>query len=856
MSQFLDALFIDFSGAPITGRVPPRVTLHGDVPPEVITEAAHAYDAFRKQRGVSIIDTHIAEDFLSGGGFMAVHSHGDIDEIEIWGEPPPAGMRLPHALVVVASWRAKPIIYKRVERPGVARKWLIDPIPVPQAVKEIRAYNAVELVASAGGFFIAPMVKNPVTLWGVDRRNAPNYASAVQDRTPVPINLRIGATSSPRRSEVHYSFDGSVYEGDTAIYTMTPPPHILLNQEDGLYYLPSDTTTAGGELALNAYRSAYVSELVSVFRVANERVKRTGDSAYIAAHQNLADIWLPPTRNDIEFTGGEFGPTSDLSSIDPQTSKVAKIELKLDAAGYFTSTEGSTISRFTRVWPTPNVNYFYDIDQFGFTSSWGVTEHLVTPYSYIVSYNAFTKGYGQKAAGDLLKYEKVIAVCGSETVEYARLLYRIAYPMNGIIRGGQTTTYTYSNWYFGDSFPPKYWMNISKSGRRDRVDLKATAEGTVQLDLGWTVIDLMELTGLSTANGSTEWEDKQGLTNIEESFITAATSSPYPGVDYVPPELTPPGEQRIAYGTETSWRSGQGAIGGLIRMRAEEHTGTRRGPRLPPGTVNRCDYSYTTHYVIDYDHRARFFAAIRVNVVCTGHHYSDNGSTPGVLLKVSDPTYSVTISFVSRWMNGTDGRVENAAVDLVKEWGVVRRGFEMYTFSYTNPFLYPSPDADEWAKMKLKFPPRVGLPLALVGQLTNLTRHQGVNPHFAGEYYQPAAAPHKSRKGIEFNTTTGNRGHPYFKYPPGMLYARTFKLSDFPDALWLLGALKIDAFENDDPNSNTWPYYYFPVIGGNLASTRHVELRDGILTNWSDDIPADEGSPPAAWNRNIKLFRV
>ena len=107
---------------------------------------------------------------------------------------------------------------------------------------------------------------------------------------------------------------------------------------------------------------------------------------------------------------------------------------------------------------------------------------------------------------------------------------------------------------------------------------------------------------------------------------------------------------------------------------------------------------------------------------------------------------------------------------------------------------------------------------------------------------------------------------PHEKYVTGQLYARTFKLSDIQESLWLLRALKVDAIEGDTqpidgPIRPSW--FYHPVIKAALDVVRHIEVRDGVIGNWSDNLegvvsgyPPTAAPPPAVLARDIKLYRV
>ena len=85
-----------------------------------------------------------------------------------------------------------------------------------------------------------------------------------------------------------------------------------------------------------------------------------------------------------------------------------------------------------------------------------------------------------------------------------------------------------------------------------------------------------------------------------------------------------------------------------------------------------------------------------------------------------------------------------------------------------------------------------------------------------------------------------------------LVYGRTFKLSDFPDALWLLHSTKCDASE--DGTGSDW--FYMPTLKATIDNdTFHVEVRDGVHETWSDEFAPGPDQPLAA-AREIKLYRV
>jgi hypothetical protein len=157
-------------------------------------------------------------------------------------------------------------------------------------------------------------------------------------------------------------------------------------------------------------------------------------------------------------------------------------------------------------------------------------------------------------------------------------------------------------------------------------------------------------------------------------------------------------------------------------------------------------------------------------------------------------------------------------------------------------------------------PPAVQPGEESIRQLYAVAEHQGVNPHLAVEDYMPSRAASRSRKGIEHSRTVGATVFPTTKFVTGQLYARTFKLSTLNDALWLLSATACDAPYNnvypDDPPAVMW--YYMPALGAAIHSQEfHIEVRNGVIERWSDELPPLAETPvPAETARDIKLYRV
>ncbi|MEY2654129.1 MAG: hypothetical protein RLZZ524_1157, partial [Pseudomonadota bacterium] len=118
----------------------------------------------------------------------------------------------------------------------------------------------------------------------------------------------------------------------------------------------------------------------------------------------------------------------------------------------------------------------------------------------------------------------------------------------------------------------------------------------------------------------------------------------------------------------------------------------------------------------------------------------------------------------------------------------------------------------------------------------------------------------RSSRGIEFSRVASDdsAGLPHRKFVTGMLYARTFRLADFPDALWLLTKTRCDMKLNGNDADELQPnWYYMSALKNTIDNTKfHIELRDGVLVQWSDEIPLGFGAAPDAEDREISLHRV
>jgi hypothetical protein len=212
------------------------------------------------------------------------------------------------------------------------------------------------------------------------------------------------------------------------------------------------------------------------------------------------------------------------------------------------------------------------------------------------------------------------------------------------------------------------------------------------------------------------------------------------------------------------------------------------------------------------------------------------------MVKDTDPSYTVKIWFECEW----DGVF---AQQLLAEEYVTRPMFEAITVSQFNPWYWPFPayiDRD----CKVRKPPEPTPDENFMMMFANLASHQGVNPNLCCADVRPDIVGTDAERvysldGVEYSYEEDGFVTPHTKYVTGQLYARTFKLSDFNEALWMLYQLKVDATEENTPAEEYPRWFYHPGIKAALDVTRHIEVRDGVITQWSDNIPTPiTGYPP------------
>lgn len=386
--------------------------------------------------------------------------------------------------------------------------------------------------------------------------------------------------------------------------------------------------------------------------------------------------------------------------------------------------------------------------------------------------------------------------------------------------------------------------------RKNRIDTSysRTADPEIYFDCTWTNFYLLQGSSSGECTGKT-WSDRKHHGRnagqwdgnyLMRTYILPGPAPPYFGPDFSPDWVPYMEANSIKADIEAALVPYPPVLGGPGVV-----TTTALANDRP---VNTGSYTFTSRYAIDFDQKGQFYAAIKVVVECSGAEWRESGVFEGNMSVYADPDYAVSIYLETNW-KGTVAETELLTVTAS------RPAFEFTVLQKQNPYYWRVINQPEKQTMFVRTPPSFGIPAEGMSQIPTICTHQGVNPHLVCADVRPDAVGNvQSTAGIEFSTIKKGQITPHKKYVTGQLYARTFKISDFPDSLWLLHSTKCDVKENDGLIGPSW--FYMPALKAAIDSTTfRVEVRDGVHEHWSDEFMPGS-SPPAFISRVTKLYRV
>lgn len=839
-----DPFSTKFDGSPDVGRVPVRliVTGGGVLTGSQLRGVEHAYQQFRASYRLSPADFHTEQVFLPDGTRVHFWSLQGRDEVTVTPAEAGDGTRLPHGFVVATNWQT-PLFYCRDLTDGI--HWVIAGDPVLQIEALANGIYDNQVFRKAGdAYFNLPHVYDSAlhSIWDYE----PNGGlTGGPTGSTTPFRIKNTSTGELTFEPAHYAAQNLILDADaTTLYTVADETPILLptamDYPDPITYFPGATDAEGNQLSMNAWRYAVISPTANVwkFRIWNERIKRTGDATYEVLERNVQDVVTPWGTQTVGVTNIDDGAIGE--SPDPLLNSTI---MELGPGG-----EGGSNGAIT--WATGWRERALDIS--------GVTRRS--------SYTLSMRNIVAQTAG-AATLSKILAAGGPTEGVYIDILQELNYPADILWRGGEGGTGYFISDIYGTSFAAATYGTSRAVIKRKDTHYHVDGTPKVTAKLGWSDLLLVEGTTTGRMDGRVYENIEDIYGKFDHASYTYITREIYQSSNPAGPNYVPAGAPFYAWLAAHDIRWGY-----YETLRLAKHTVSYGGPNPNSRTTvlynerptNSVSYSLKTRYVIDYDHKGRFYAAIRVEVTCTGAAWAENASIyEGYMAQTSAPTYNTKIYFESNW-NGVE------ASQLLYEETLSRPGWEIVTIEKWSPWYWPFPAYID-RSCRVRVPPQPVPNEDFMMQFKNLASHQGVNSNLCCADVRPDitgddVALTQSVDGIEYSYLDNGTVIPHDKYVTGQLYARTYKILDFFESVWLLKALKFDALrDNLDPtvNPDEPAWYYHPALKAALNVQHHIEVRDGVIVQWSDNIPGETSgypptpaAPPAATSRSINLYRV
>jgi hypothetical protein len=397
-----------------------------------------------------------------------------------------------------------------------------------------------------------------------------------------------------------------------------------------------------------------------------QRIKRVGDSSYEAIERNAQDIITPWSKQTSVVTNVSDGSLGE----DP---------------GDLLYAVGMWLQTVDGVGAVGGSGYLPDI---GIWASW-VTgfadgELDISGVPRRNSYLQAIRHISAQATGSAT-LSKVLASGAHDEVVYIDILKELNYPAEILWRGGEAGVGYFTSDIFGGAFSGDGYGTSRAVIKRK--DTKYNVDGTPRITakLGWKDLLLLEGTTEGRMNGKV-YENVETIYGkfqnyMGRTFITRETYSPIPGT---PGYVTNLGTWLTERNIRNTYYEDLRLAHGVLPFSGPNPT-TKYTTLENLRPFNTVSYTLTSRYVIDYDHKGRFYAAIRCEVTCSGARWDENTAVyEGFMAQTSAPSYAVKIWFESDW-NGV------FAQQLLVEESVTRPGFEIITISKFSPWYWPFP---------------------------------------------------------------------------------------------------------------------------------------------------------------------
>lgn len=828
MSRLINQNWIGLDGKPVTGRVPPTIRMMaGAMTPALMAEVAHRYQLFCLNKQAAVGDYFVSDRLLPDGSRARIISNMGVDVVMVWSKYGPPVSELYHGLAVFAEWMAMPL-HRRKADGAIKFAGRALQISGPDVT-----YGHCTITPDGKGpdaRIFYPMVNGGAKeMWGLWKHKGNEGGK----NGTIPLLLK--------------------YEGGKGRYVFMKGRKLFAANGDVLYDMPDIPPRNPGEvstpqtlapcatgdgkyLAFGQVRKLLVSPTFNRWNLlyGHMVLERKGDGFAPMSNGMHTDNFTVPLGESSEIViGGDVGIDEGVSG-----DLILRTLTTMPGAGGGSKNQDSLDSPRV-IWVTYGHEWATKLDQRETTAGGFSTRD--------------DRSESAPAADDFM------AIPASNQISFCSIENSLNYPVKSLWQGGSKTVEIDAESYQGYGLVRKTRIKRNTEWRVNAPDahvkIKIPGFGDVKIIEG----DVFgEMTGHKHATVELR-------ANVYEDYLyfmsdNGAFNRPFPPSGGYPYGRY--GQKTIlgflpAIDDPAEWRDWvlANAID-FYAIVAECPPGEKIvEDKEPPRTVGR--YDYTSRHIIDFDSRIGLMVAIRIRATCTGARWKqEDGSYDGHMVPDGQPSYEVELALEWRVAGKSGEQVSGSKV--LHRSGFSRPAIEFTATWMPNALRWPQPESP-FAELWLYMPPQLSPEPEAYSQLDNLANHQYVSPHFAG--CDVAEAGEKaSESGYEPSTLSGAVITPHKKKPIGTLYARTIRLADFDDALWMLRKLKVDA-----PEIGTGgvfgppgvPYFYCPEVLKAINEKFRLELTEDGEVNWTDLVPAKPGTAkPKLIDRDIKTFYV
>lgn len=826
MSSLINQHWIGFDGAPVTGRAPPRLRMMaGVMTPPLMAEVAHRYQIFCLNKQAAVGDYFVSDRVLSDGSRVRLVSNAGMDFVMVWSIYDSPELELHHGLAVTAEWMEAPL--HRRKSPDGTIKFAGKALQVKPGVSMTGHRTISTQVNGVDVSTYVPIVNNGKDgLWALWRHAG--YEEAGGGKMPLLTRFSSGKGKYlfARMSQITNT------EGDV-VYEAAPVPPRYPGEPGSPYILPPCVTGDGKILAFRQRRKTVVSPTLDIWNIlyGHRLLRLKDDGTFEQMGQVVTSNMTVPLRDPSEvIPGGDAGIDEPLSA-DLRTQYLVNVP----GGGY-----GWAFAHYA----PPYIPW---------TVSGQRWEELTETREYVRG------GFATRddAKGDEIAIDAFMPSPSHSSMNLCKITNGLSYPVKSIWQGGKkvieldwpnpnypgygiarkSKTKRTTEWMIDATPKLKLWI----SGHGEVLLLEATVFGEMRGHFHETITErvnaLMDTVYHIGDNGGF-WNQFSGGNVGYKSTLGMLPNA-----------------------NEMDWRDVQAwIIANAIDFYAI-------AAACPPGDTVEPDeeaanaigrYEYTSRYIIDFDSRIGLLVAIRVIVNCGDAKWKQKpGSYRGHLVQDGgDPLYTVTLAL--DWEVMSAEGVKTAGSKELHKSSFTKPCNEFTSTLMPNVLLWPEPE-DEFRQLWMPMPPKLSPPPESYSQLDNLALHQHVVPHFAGADVI-RSGERAAKAGYEPSKLKGGLIIPHKRKPTGTLYARTIKLVDFEDALWLIRKLKIDSHDLSRSIYDTPPpeaFFYAPDVGKAIEKEFRLELTEDGEHQWSDLVPVKLGvSKPKDVDRKIDVHYI